>query len=435
MQKRDATSIAAPAFVLVLVALFNIVTCVLLPWFEVPAVGHAGAPYEFTAYAFASGARALLSQLYGASTIPVNIWTPFETWGWVVRVAALADIACMVVAMLLMWRFRATSARMVRRCFAVSCMVPCLAIALLVVCNASLHALTGQVPTLANLTSKGFIRLTYVPLAQLFSGLAAALSAERLLAPPHELVGEERVTWSVQNDGDARNRTRLSLIVIAVVVPLIMGLGIVVLGNRSQVFISLCLVIAAMAPFAWSFEHRGPQAREIVLIAVMTALSVAGRLALFMVPQVKPTSALVIISGIWLGPEAGCLVGMLSAFTSNFFFGQGPWTPWQMFGFGCIGFLAGVLFKGSRKSGVTNRALTCIYGFISVMLIYGPIVDTSSVLYGMGAMNARAFGAVYLAGVPFNFVHAVSTALFLFFLANPMGKKLARILRKYGIAG
>lgn len=69
------------------------------------------------------------------------------------------------------------------------------------------------------------------------------------------------------------------------------------------------------------------------------------------------------------------------------------------------------------------------------MLIYGPIVDTSSVLYGMGAMNARAFGAVYLAGVPFNFVHAVSTALFLFFLADPMGKKLARILRKYGIAG
>ena len=92
-----------------------------------------------------------------------------------------------------------------------------------------------------------------------------------------------------------------------------------------------------MLPFFLVFENRRPQAREVVVIAVMAALAVAGRAAFFMLPQFKPTAAIVIIAGVGLGAEAGFLTGALAGFVSNFFFGQGPWTPWQMFAFGIPG--------------------------------------------------------------------------------------------------
>ena len=84
------------------------------------------------------------------------------------------------------------------------------------------------------------------------------------------------------------------------------------------------------------FEDRKPQAREVLLIAVMAAIAVVGRMAFFMLPQFKPVTAIVIITGISLGAEAGFLTGAVAGFVSNFFFGQGPWTPWQMFAFGII---------------------------------------------------------------------------------------------------
>ena len=83
-----------------------------------------------------------------------------------------------------------------------------------------------------------------------------------------------------------------------------------------------------MLPFFMVFEDRRPQAREVVIIAAMAGLGVAGRVAFFMVPQFKPAAAVVIISGVCLGGEAGFLTGALVGFVSNFFFGQGPWTPW-----------------------------------------------------------------------------------------------------------
>jgi hypothetical protein len=82
----------------------------------------------------------------------------------------------------------------------------------------------------------------------------------------------------------------------------------------------------------------------MVIIAVLCGIAVAGRAAFFMLPQFKPVVAIVIIAGASLGAESGFIVGALSGFVSNFIFGQGPWTPWQMFAFGMIGFIAGLLF-------------------------------------------------------------------------------------------
>ena len=91
--------------------------------------------------------------------------------------------------------------------------------------------------------------------------------------------------------------------------------------------VSICLVLLAIFLFVFVVEKRKMTLRDIVLIAVLVSLAVAGRLVFFMLPQFKPCAAIVIIAGIMLGKEAGVLTGMLTAFVSNFFFGQGPWTP------------------------------------------------------------------------------------------------------------
>ena len=100
----------------------------------------------------------------------------------------------------------------------------------------------------------------------------------------------------------------------------------------------------------------------MLLIAVMAAIAVVGRMAFFMLPQFKPVTAIVIITGISLGAEAGFLTGAVAGFVSNFFFGQGPWTPWQMFAFGIIGFLAGLLFRGKREKYKKSKLILCLYG-------------------------------------------------------------------------
>jgi energy-coupling factor transport system substrate-specific component len=180
-----------------------------------------------------------------------------------------------------------------------------------------------------------------------------------------------------------------------------------------------------------SFEGRKPQAREIILVAVLTAIAVAGRAAFFMVPQFKPVIALIIIAGVCFGGEAGFLVGAMTALISNFFFGMGPFTPWQMFCFGLIGYLAGVLVqRGVLKK---TKASLSIFGGLSTFIIYGGIMDLSSVLAWAGSLSWELVAVTYMAGLTFNLIHSASTVIFLFFLAKPMMDKLERIKTKYGL--
>jgi len=180
-----------------------------------------------------------------------------------------------------------------------------------------------------------------------------------------------------------------------------------------------------------SFEGRKPQAREMILIAVLTAIAVAGRAAFFMVPQFKPVIALVIIAGVCFGGEAGFLVGAMTALISNFFFGMGPFTPWQMFCLGLIGYLAGILVqKGVLKK---TKASLCIFGGLSTFIIYGGIMDLNSVLAWAGSLSWELIGLTYAAGLAFNLVHSASTVIFLLLLAKPMMDKLERIKIKYGL--
>lgn len=227
-----------------------------------------------------------------------------------------------------------------------------------------------------------------------------------------------------------KKRTVIAALVILILIPLTIAFGMIFLGDRKYFFISLMIIFETMLPFFMIFENRKPEAREIIIIAVVAAIAVAGRAAFFMVPQFKPVLAIVIIAGIALGAEAGFLTGALTAFVSNFFFGQGPWTPWQMFAFGIIGFLAGILYRKGLLS--TKRMPLCIFGFFCALIIYGLIMDTCSIFTMAVASKAAAY-TYYITGFPFNVIHGIATIVFLAVLAKPMIEKLNRIKKKYGL--
>ena len=226
-------------------------------------------------------------------------------------------------------------------------------------------------------------------------------------------------------------RTKLASILSLLLVPLTIFIGIVYFGKKSYGVVSILVLLECMAPFALIFEGRKPKARELVLIAALCALAVAGRAALFMLPGFKPVAALVILSGVAFGGETGFLVGAMSMLTSNVLFGQGPWTPFQMFAMGLIGFLACVSFqKGLLRAG---RAPLAIFGAVSVVLVYGGIMNPASAILYQPNLSLSVLKAYYLTGFPFDLVHAAATALFLCFGAEPMLEKLERVKRKYGL--
>ena len=202
-------------------------------------------------------------------------------------------------------------------------------------------------------------------------------------------------------------------------------------GDRKYYLCSLILIVYSIIPFLLSYEKRKPQARELVTIAVMCAIAVASRAAFIMLPHFKPMLGIIMITGMAFGAEAGFLTGALGAFVSNFIFGQGPWTPWQMFSYGMIGYLAGILFqKGILKA---RKIDLCIYGFLSVFLIFGGIMNPASILMAYGRITKKSLIAFYISGAPVDLVQATSTVIFLWILSRPLLEKLERVKRKYGL--
>ena len=222
-----------------------------------------------------------------------------------------------------------------------------------------------------------------------------------------------------------------SLAICLVVIPLIVWLGISVFGDRRFYLISLFIMLFAMIPFFIIFEKKESKTKSLLLIAVLSSLAVIGRLAFLFLPQFKPMAAIVIIAGVSLGAEAGFMVGAISAFVSNFFVGQGPWTPVQMFCFGMLGFLAGILYKKAHFK--VSRTSLSIYGALSVFLIYGGIINISSFLLYYSDLSLELFFGYYTASLPMDLIHAASTAVFLFLMAHPILFELDRIKQKYGL--
>lgn len=219
------------------------------------------------------------------------------------------------------------------------------------------------------------------------------------------------------------------LIVFLLVIPLTLVLGSR-LSGRAYYVTSTLIIAELLIPFFLAFEGRKPQARELVLLAVMCALAVAGRVAI-PISGFKAIFAVIMISGMAFGPESGFLVGAISALASNFFYSQGPYTPWQMMAYGAGGMLAGFLFAKNRLP--RKPVVMAVFGFLAVAFFVGPLMDTCSVFLVISKISLKGAMAFYVSGFAVNVTQAIATAVVLLLLGRPLLEKLDRIKTKYGI--
>ncbi len=248
-----------------------------------------------------------------------------------------------------------------------------------------------------------------------------ALSVSRK-APPRE----QRLM-----KGKLSKRTKLTLLLSLLAIPLTIWAGLRLGGGRKYMLVSLAIVVETMLPFFLVFEGRRPKARELVILSVLSALAIGGRAVFFALPGFKPVAAMVILSGVAFGGEAGFMVGAMTMLCSNVLFGQGPWTPWQICAMGIMGLLAGILFRKGLLH--RDRLSLCVFGGLTTFLIYGGIMNPASVLMYQANPDIKMILTAYVTGVPADAIHALATVLFLWFLSEPMLEKLDRVKVKYGL--
>lgn len=289
--------------------------------------------------------------------------------------------------------------------------------------------------------------------------------------------------------GNAGVCTRIAAEIVAIFATPVVLAACAVANFNQTALLTLVVVLASIGVFFASYEASRPRLRDIMPTVVLAALAAAGRILFAPIPDFKPVSAIAIIAGVAFGRKSGFMVGALAALASNFFFGQGLWTPWQMYAWGLVGYGAGLLAmvpakrrvtesknscraRSGEATGVTcgllspdgetesaallphqvrtdkeNRALATrrlidahptivyAYGFLAC-LGYGFILNAWSILSFFHAQASGWAGilAVYATALPFDIVHGVATVVFLLALYGPWRRKLERVRRKFGLA-
>jgi energy-coupling factor transport system substrate-specific component len=190
-----------------------------------------------------------------------------------------------------------------------------------------------------------------------------------------------------------------------------------------QLAVLLVLGATLLGGFAW-YERSRPPSQIVALVAALAAISVAGRVAFSPIPNVVPTTDITLIAGYTLGGAPGFAVGALSALVSNFWLGQGPWTPWQMAGWGMTGlFGAWLAMLTGRRVGRVGLAVVCAFAGFA----YGALLDFSLMVTYGGEQSLDRFLALSARGVPFNIAHAAGNAA----LALVAGPAMVRMLLRY----
>ena len=301
-----------------------------------------------------------------------------------------------------------------------------------------------------------------------------------------------------QQEKAAKQRLHVAAELILIGIPIALIVGIKFLPREWYMLLSLSVLAMTIAPFFMVFESRKPKAREIVLLAMMSALVVASHLFFHIVFPIQIGTALIIISGISLGPEAGFFIGALSRLVCNFYMGQGPWTPWQMVCWGILGLLAGFAFNCGNTETLKSRNFKMIAGpvltilfslllaylsfllypgqdsavgwrfylfgavglilgvavqkkrlpadnitlslftFFTTFIVYGGIMNLSSALLSANGASGKGISLeglriLYVTGVPYDFFHALTAAVCVYFIGGNVIQKLERIKIKYGI--
>lgn len=208
---------------------------------------------------------------------------------------------------------------------------------------------------------------------------------------------------------------------------LIMLMALFVLKGNNYILTSMLFALVSCFPFFYKYEERKPEAKEFIVIAIMIALAVVSRLLFAFIPVINPIISIIIITGASFGRQSGFMCGSLSAIISNMFFGQGPWSLYQMLLWGLIGYTAGVL---NQRGFIDNKVTRMIFAILCGVL-FSIFIDFLSAL-GTGYTMSKFF-ALVLMSIPFMVYYAIGNMLFLFFLYDPIIKKLKRVKYKYGL--
>lgn len=203
----------------------------------------------------------------------------------------------------------------------------------------------------------------------------------------------------------------------------------VAISDKYYLLVSFLFLIATMVPLYHRFEKKKIRSREIVFIAVLGAIAATSRVPFAMIPSVQPTTFVIIVSAMVLGSESGFVVGATAALVSNMFLGQGPWTPWQMFCWGMVGFTAGLLKDSPILKDMWSRL---VFGFIWGFL-FGWIMNLWYVVAYINPLNWIAFVQAYAASFYFDLAHALSNVFFLWLFSPSWLKIIRRFQKKYGL--
>ncbi len=185
--------------------------------------------------------------------------------------------------------------------------------------------------------------------------------------------------------------------------------------------LALLLVAAALVVAGAAWLESGPgSSKELVLVATLAAAAAAGRVLFAAVPNVQPVTVMAVVAGVALGPRAGMAVGGLAGLVSNFYLGQGAYTPWQMLAWGACGLLGGLAAPLLRRR--IPLALTCF----ALGFAFDAVMDAWE-WFSFYPHTWQAFAALYARGIWFDAAHAGGNLV----LALVAGPELRRLLERY----
>ncbi|WP_222669723.1 ECF transporter S component [Pediococcus acidilactici] len=216
---------------------------------------------------------------------------------------------------------------------------------------------------------------------------------------------------------------------IAIVIFLVFLTFVTALQGQHFLLFSFICLIASVIPFYWKFESSALKAREVVFLAVLIAIAAVSRVPFAIIPNVQPTSFVIITAGAVLGPESGFIIGSTVALTSNMFLGQGPWTPWQMFAWGMMGMTAGLL---KNTPLVNHKYAMVLFGFVWGF-VFGWIMDLWYLVAYINPLNFKAMLLTFLGTGYFDLLHALSNVFFSLIFYNSWKKTITRFKIKYGL--
>lgn len=224
-------------------------------------------------------------------------------------------------------------------------------------------------------------------------------------------------------------RSRNYLVATSIVLLLLLVVSIVFFHYKAYLLVSLIMIACITIPFFVRFEWREVAGREIVLLAMLAAIAAVGRVPFAGLPSVQPTSFIIIMAGLVFGAESGFLVGAVAALVSNFFLGQGPWTPWQMYAWGMMGVSAGLLRNAWWMKSIWGK---CIFGFVWGYL-FGWFMNMWIIVSNVEALSWEYFLGIYVSSIYFDLAHGLSNVFFLAVFSASWIKILQRVQRKYGL--